>query len=461
MSDGQHEERQAEQEITTKPAKTPMDLKHMISVAVIAFLTFCCCILFFFVIYRYNGLTGFWKELTGILQPIIIGLVLAYLLNPVMKFLERYLLRFFQPRVKNKEKNARVIRYISIFGALIFLILIIVLLMAAVIPAVLDSIASIFSTLPEEVNDLINWINDVAAGDSELADIAETSITQATAFLSDWWMNTVIPQAQRYIASIISGGISVVNFLIDILVGFIVSVYVLASKEKFAGQAKKIVYALFKPAHANVVVHMVRKSNQIFGGFISGKLLDSAIIGVLAYIVLAIMKMPDTVLIAVIVGVTNIIPFFGPFIGAIPSFILIVLQDPMQGIYFLIFIIILQQIDGNIIGPKILGNSTGLSPFWVVFSILLFGGLWGFAGMLLGVPLMAVIQYLVGQLVSRRLKKRGISDADVDYEKLHKINKHTNEPEYIKLDKNGKLDKSQNPEAEMSIISSEEKESDK
>ena len=149
--------------------------------------------------------------------------------------------------------------------------------------------------------------------------------------------------------------------MINILVGLIISVYVMASQEKFAGQAKKIIYAIFKPVRANVVVETVRKSNEIFGGFISGKILDSAIIGVIAYIVLAIMKMPDTMLVAVIIGVTNIIPFFGPFIGAIPSFIIIVLQNPVQGLYFLIFVIILQQVDGNIIGPKILGDSTGLS----------------------------------------------------------------------------------------------------
>lgn len=461
MSDGQHEEKLSEQTIEQNQSKTPMDLKRMLTIAGISFLTFCCCIMFFFVIYRYNGLADLWKEVISILQPIIIGLVLAYLLNPIMKFLEHHLLNFLQPRVKNKEKSARLIRYISIFGALLFLILVIVLLMAAVIPAMIDSITSIFSSLPQEVNNLIAWINDVAAGDSELADIAESSIKQATVFLGNWWTNTVIPQAQRYIGSIISGGISVVNFLIDILVGFIVSIYVLASKEKFAGQAKKMIYAIFKPGQANVIVHMVRKSNQIFGGFISGKLLDSAIIGVLAYMVLLIMKMPDPVLIAVIIGVTNVIPFFGPFIGAIPSFLLIVLQDPLKGVYFLIFIIILQQIDGNIIGPKILGNSTGLSPFWVVFSILLFGGLWGFAGMLLGVPLMAVIQYLVGQLISRRLKNCGIPDTEVDYENLYKINKDTNKAEYIRLDKNGKPDKTQKSEVEMGIISNKKEESEK
>ena len=174
----------------------------------------------------------------------------------------------------------------------------------------------------------------------------------------------------------------------------------------------------------------MRKSNEIFGGFISGKILDSAIIGVIAYIVLAIMKMPDSILIAVIVGVTNIIPFFGPFIGAIPSFVIIVLQDPMKGIYFLIFIVILQQIDGNIIGPKILGDSTGLSSFWVVFAIMVFGGLWGFPGMLLGVPIMAVIYYIAQRSISYFLRKRGLSDQTSEYIYLTRVDKNTNELVY-------------------------------
>ena len=152
----------------------------------------------------------------------------------------------------------------------------------------------------------------------------------------------------------------------------------------------------------------------------------------LAYIVLAIMKMPDTVLVAVIIGVTNVIPFFGPFIGAVPSFIIIVLQNPIQGLYFLIFIVVLQQIDGNIIGPKILGSSTGLSAFWVVFAILVFGGLWGFPGMLLGVPLMAVIYYVAQKTVSYFLKKRGLTTDTLAYVYLTKVDKESNQPVYDK-----------------------------
>lgn len=426
-------EEQDQNQLTETLKKKKTDEYHLKQITIIAlaiFITFCCCILFFFIIYRYNGFTDFWKKLTGILQPIIIGLVVAYLLNPVMKFIEKQLLKLFRGRMKSEKKAKKLARGIGIAGALLFLVGMIVLLIAAIVPSVLQSIQGIITTLPAEVRSLIDWINDFTKGDSQIADIAETLITRASNFFENWMKNTLLPQAQIYITSITSGVITGVKFLINILVGLIISVYVMASQEKFAGQAKKMIYALFKPVRANVIVETIRKSNEIFGGFISGKILDSAIIGVLAYIILSIMKMPDTVLVAVLIGVTNIIPFFGPFIGAVPSFLIIVLQNPVQGLYFLIFVIVLQQIDGNIIGPKILGNSTGLSSFWVVFAILVFGGLWGFPGMLLGVPIMAVIYYMVTKIVRYYLKKRGIPEEKVDYVNLVSIDKHTNQPVY-------------------------------
>lgn len=419
-----------QEESIKQPKKDEYHLKQITIIALAIFITFCCCILFFFIIYRYNGFTDFWKQLTQILQPVIIGLVVAYLLNPLMKWVDGKMYGILMERVKNEEKAKNLARGLAITASLLFLVGIVVLLIAAIVPSILQSIQGVVTTLPSEVKSLIAWINDFAKGDSQVADIAERVITEASNFFENWMKNTFIPQAEVYIASVTSGVILTVKFFINIVVGLIISVYVMANQEKFAGQAKKIIFAIFKPVRANVIVRTIRKSNEIFGGFISGKILDSAIIGVLAYIVLAIMKMPDTVLVAVIIGVTNIIPFFGPFIGAIPSFIIIVLQNPMQGLYFLIFVVILQQIDGNIIGPKILGNSTGLSSFWVVFAILVFGGLWGFPGMLLGVPIMAVIYYIVRNIVEYILKRRGIPADKIDYVNLNKIDKVTNQPIY-------------------------------
>lgn len=420
------------------------DLKQYMVIALVVFVTFCCCTLFFFMIYRYNGFAFFWKNLLSILQPVIIGLVLAYLLNPVMKFFEKYLIRFFKPRMKSMSKAKKTSRWIAIIGSLLFLVGIFVLLIAAIVPSVSVSIQEVAATLPDEVNNLIVWVNDFTKGDTEAAEVARQAIEKASLALQNFLEDDIMTKAQAYIGSITSGVIYGVKFVINILVGLIISVYVMASQETFAGQAKKIIYAVFRPVQANVIVETVRKSNRIFGGFISGKLLDSAIIGVLAYIVLAIMQMPDTILVAVIIGVTNVIPFFGPFIGAIPSFFIIVLQNPVQGLYFLIFVVILQQIDGNIIGPKILGDSTGLSSFWVVFAILVFGGLWGFLGMLLGVPLMAVIYYIVQKTVGFFLRKRGLTEDTGSYIYLTGVEQGSNRLLYDNEEQEMEAEKAEN-----------------
>lgn len=424
--------------------KKSWDLKQYVVIALVIFATFCCCTLFFFLIYRYNGFTSFWRNLIRILQPIIIGLVLAYLLNPIMRFQERFYIKFLEARMKNHAKAKKTARGVAIIGSLAFLVGIFVLLIAAIVPAVIASIQSMAATLPDEVNNLIVWVNEFTKGDTEAAEVARQAIERASTAIQNFLEDDILTKVRAYLSSITSGVIYGVKFLINVLVGIIISVYVMASKETFAGQAKKIIYALFKPVRANVIVETVRKSNDIFGGFISGKLLDSAIIGVLTYIVLAIMKMPDIVLVSVIIGVTNVIPFFGPFIGAIPSFIIIVLQDPVQGLYFLIFVVILQQVDGNIIGPKILGDSTGLSSFWVVFAILVFGGLWGFTGMLLGVPIMAVIYYIIEKSVGYFLRKRGLAEDTEKYVYLTGVDRDTNELVYDKI----KQTKDAEPECE-------------
>ena len=396
------------------------NLKQYVVIALVVFITFCCCILFFFMIYRYNGFADFWKKLTTILQPIIMGLVLAYLLNPVMKFLERHLMKLLEPRMKSKTKAKKMSRGVAIAGAWVFLGGIVVLLIAAIVPSIIQSIQGIATGLPSEVKNIMDWSDEFFKGDSEIVGVINDVLQKASDAVQKFLENDLLAQVQVYLTSIASGVIYTLKFLLNLVVGIIVSIYVLASQETFAGQAKKIIYAMFKPVRANVIVETVRKSNEIFGGFISGKLLDSAIIGILAYVVLTIMRMPDTILLAVIIGVTNIIPFFGPFIGAIPSFLIVVLQNPLQGVYFLIFIFILQQIDGNIIGPKILGNTTGVSSFWVLFSILLFGGLWGLVGMVIAVPLFGVIYDIIRKLTARGLKRNRHEEMMQEYnEKFH------------------------------------------
>ncbi len=409
--------------------------RHVITVSVATFLTFCCCAIFFFFLYRSEAFGAYIKKIIYILQPIIIGIVLAYLLNPIVDTFESWMRPVLEKYTKSKKRAKALSRMLGITGGWLFFAIIIVVLVASILPTITDSIMNMIRTFPEEVNNLLKWINEIVEDGSELGIFMNEVIVSTSTWFEGWLKGTFLPQIEHYLGSIMSGAVAGVKLVLNIFIGFIVSVYVLSSKEKFAGQAKKIIYACLKPSQANVLIDTARKSHELFGGFISGKLLDSLIIGVLAYIVLSIMKMPHTMLVSVIIGVTNIIPFFGPFIGAIPSFLIILLQNPMKSLYFLIFILILQQIDGNIIGPKILGNSTGLTSFWIVFSTTFFGGLWGFLGMVLGVPLTAVIYYIVGQIVGYMLKKRRIPVDTESYIKLRKIDKKTNQPIYGKAEK--------------------------
>lgn len=420
------------EETGTMEKKRETERSHVLMMSAAVFFTFCCCALFFFFLYRYQSFAAYGSQIYKILQPIIIGIVLAYLINPIMMFIEKWASKLLEAHVKTEKKRKNLSRMIGIAGAWIFFALVIVVLVAAILPTIVESIMNMIRSFPDEVNNLLVWLDGVVEDGSELEQFLNEAIVSVSAWFQSWIKETLLPQLESYIASVMSGAVAGVKAVLNIFIGVVVSIYVLASKETFSGQAKKILYAVLKPAKANVIIDTARKSHELFGGFISGKLLDSLIIGILAYIVLSIMKMPYTMLVSVIIGVTNVIPFFGPFIGAVPSFLIILLQEPVQSLYFLIFIFVLQQIDGNIIGPKILGNTTGISAFWIVFSTTFFGGLWGFPGMVLGVPLMAVIHYIVRRILDYLLRKRGIPTDTEAYIRLKKIDRNTNQPIYEK-----------------------------
>lgn len=423
---------EADPGVNTNTKENRDDIRKYAKIGCTVFITFVCCILFFFIIFRYQGFASWWNSVLRAGQPIIIGLVLAYLLNPVMRFCEKYISRFLCKRMKNERKAKKISRGIAVACATLFLVAIIALLIAAIVPAVSNSVSTLIATLPDQVQSFLETVQKGDFGDSEIVKWLGTGLTQITDYVENWAQDTLLPQIQTYAAEVTSGVISVLKGIFNFLVGIVVAVYVMMIQETLEGQAKKIVYAVFKPKYGNIIVHTVRKSSEIFGGFISGKLLDSAIIGLICYIVCLILKMPSAVLVSVIVGVTNIIPFFGPIIGAVPSLLLVVIQSPWHALYLFIFIIILQQVDGNIIGPKILGNSTGLSSFWVMFAILVFGGIWGFFGMLLGVPIFAVIYYIIGKLVRNGLKKRRLPVATTDYVTARGVNEDSNTLRYAK-----------------------------
>ena len=286
------------------------------------------------------------------------------------------------------------------------LLFIIVALFNMMIPELYGSIRDMILTVPSQLNQLVDKVMEMNSQDSTLGQLLSNVLKEATDFIQNWMRTDLLNQINVVMSNLTVGVINIVSELLNLVIGIIISIYVLFSKEKFARQTKKLVYAVLKPSHANMLLHLTIKSNEIFGGFIIGKIIDSAIIGVLCFVGLSMLKMPYTLLVSVIVGVTNVIPFFGPYIGAIPSAVLIMLSDPKMGIYFIIFVLVLQQLDGNVIGPKILGDSTGLSAFWVVFAILLGGGLFGVIGMILGVPTFAVIYYIINMLINHMLEKK-------------------------------------------------------
>lgn len=396
--------------------KATSRLQQHLNRGMTAFLVVAASIVFYFAFLRFGHISGILSKIFQILKPIIYGFALAYLLNPLMKIVENYIIKFMKTRVKKEERLRKFARSVGIFTALIFAGALIVTLCNMILPELYRSIRNMVYTVPEQLNVWMDRISKMEFDDSTLALITRNVLRETTAFFENWIRSDLLRQINTWISGLTEGVISVVNELMNIVIGIIVSVYVLFSKETFAGQSRKVVYAVMKPEKANLVLHITRKSNEIFGGFIIGKLIDSAIIGVLCFIGLSILDMPYTLLVSVIVGVTNVIPFFGPYIGAIPSAILLLLTDPIKGLYFLVFIIFLQQLDGNIIGPKILGDSTGLSAFWVVFSILLGGGLFGFVGMIMGVPTFAVIYYLFQMFINQNLEKKHLPTDSAVYD---------------------------------------------
>lgn len=358
-------------------------------------------LLVFYLLDRLPFIWTLFKKLVGILGPFIFGFVMAYLLLPIFNGMYRRI----QPRLSVKMKNGtRFAKGLCSILTLLIGLAIIGVLLWMVLPQLVASIITLLGSMDIYLNEISNWV----AGFFKDNPALERNFLQLYEEISDQmigWIQGITPR----LVELMSGVKNTVSMLFDFLIGIIISLYILNSKDTFCAQAKKVIYSVLRVDHANRVMSRVSHVHRVFGGFITGKLIDSFIIGVLCFIGVALMKIPYEVLISVIIGVTNIIPFFGPFIGAIPSIILIAVISPIKAVYFGIFIIVLQQFDGNILGPKILGDSTGLSSFWVMFAILVFGGVFGFVGMAIGVPIFAVLYSVATEFFNNLLKKRGLS----------------------------------------------------
>jgi len=369
----------------------------------------CGGIFFYYILFHSDRLSGLISQFFSMLTPIISGLIIAYILNPVMRFLEN---KVFGPgwnkikRQKNHtyKKEKKVIRITSAVLTVIFFIAVIYALVISMFPQLLVNIQSVLGRIPVYLLNIDKYYSSVL----EQYPQVEKVLKQYSVDMSQLLYNKILPYFEdvlsRTSSSLLGSIIAIFKSLLNFIIGIIISLYLLIDKEKFCGQSKKVIYALLKRENANNFINNLRYSDKIFGGFISGKIIDSVIIGILCYIGMLIIKLPYPLLISVVVGITNVIPYFGPFIGAIPSAFIILMIDPKKCLFFVIFILILQQFDGNILGPKILGDSTGLNSFWVIFSITVFSGLLGVLGMFVGVPVFAVIYAAFRTLINKRLE---------------------------------------------------------
>lgn len=405
-------------------------------------------ICFICLIFKGQAIRAGFDVILRVIMPVIDGLIIAFIATPVMNWIEEKLL-FPMCRKLNinaeKPKIKKKLRAGSVLLTFLFIGLVVYSFFSIVIPELAMSIQSIVTRFPTYINNLIDLTEKLLADNPDVEAYIEGLLDTYSKDLDNFLDKSVMPTINTFILSASKGVIGMLKSLYNLVIGLIISLYILSGKEKFASQAKKICYALFDRPAANQIISACRFTNKTFIGFLGGKIADSAIIGVLCFFGTSVLKIPYAVLISVIVGVTNIIPFFGPYIGAIPSALLVLMINPGKCIPFILFILALQQLDGNVIGPKILGESTGLSGFWVIFSITFFGGLWGVAGMVVGVPLFAVLYAGISYMINRFLDKKALSTNTLDYEKLDYIDE---KKEYIPMEKTELLNNSQKIEEE-------------
>lgn len=376
------------------------------TISIYSFLVICASILFYIITSQLGSFKIQVNKSLRILNPFIIGFAMAYLLNFILKFYENKVLVkgiFVGVKAKSKRIIGLLLTYISV-------ILLFYLFMIFVFPQLTDSIIGLANDIPSYVNNISKLFNSIVKDLNINSEYVEIAIEKWNDFINYFikFVTNLIPMFGNFLKSMAS---SVWN----IVLGLIISIYMLLDKEKFFALSKKITYAFFSEDTSNKILELTNRSNNIFGKFISGKILDSFIISILTFIILTIFKIPYSILVSFIIGITNIIPFFGPFIGAVPSFFIILFVSPIKAVSFLLIILIIQQIDGNIIGPKILGDSLGISAFWILFSLLISGKLFGFIGMVIGVPLFTIIYSIIKDIVEGKLDKKGLPVDSSEY----------------------------------------------
>lgn len=372
------------------------------------------------------------KTVVSTVSSVLYGVVMAFLMAPVYDrisaWVEEILSSFF-PKWKKSGKWAK---FIATLACLIILIFVIFALIMMIIPELVNSITNVIGYAPDGMSNLENWLKDILNKNPDLEKLVIDNYQDISERVSDIATTTVLPNVNTYIKNLSSGVINALGVVVNIIIGMMVMMYLLNMKTTLSSQAKKIVYSMAGVKIGNEIVTEARYIKNMFEKFIVGKIIDSIIIGIINYFFMVIIHMPYALLISVVVGVTNVIPFFGPFIGAIPSIVLLLLVSPFTALQFAVWILVLQQVDGNIIGPKILGQTTGLPSFWVLFSILLFGGLFGIVGMIIAVPTWAIIYRTISRVSEHFLRKKGLEPDSGSYVNLDYIDEESKK--YIKLE---------------------------
>ena len=373
--------------------------KKYTTIAIYAFLVISSSIIVYLMASQAEDLKIKFSGMITTMQPFIIGSAIAYIINFILNFYEKVV---FELKYLNKL-NRKYRRGIGLLLSYLTAIIVISLFMQFVLPQLVDSIVGLANNIPQYVNDASHVITEISEKFN----------------LESKYMNMIVEkwnELLNYIITLLTNLIPVIgNFImtlgssiLNVIIGIIVSIYILIDKEKFIALSRKVTFSIFSAERSKRIVELAQRSNETFGKFLSGKILDSLIIGILTFIILTIFKMPYILLISVVIGITNIIPFFGPFFGAIPSAIIILCVSPIKALWFIGIILVIQQIDGNIIGPKILGDSIGISAFWILFSLLIFAKFLGLIGMIIGVPIFAIIYSIIKENVERRLKAKGL-----------------------------------------------------
>lgn len=418
-------------------------MQEYLTIGLTAFCVIAASLLTAYILFHFQIVVNISKKLGTILMPFTIGCVIAYLLSPIYNALLRNL-EFKLKERKMPEKAAHSLSVgLSITISIVGAVTLVSGLVALVLPGFVDSLKTIVNSSQLYVNRASEWAEKFFQDNPEIYDAINTYLNTGSKELMDW-VKSILPSLDALSGSVgsgvgnvfgalFSGMLVVIQVAKNVVIGFIVAIYLLLGKTEMIAHAKQLVYGVFKVSTANRIVERFRFIHQVFGGFIRGKLLDSFIVGIICFFGTSLLKIPYAMLISVIVGVTNIIPFFGPFIGAVPCAVLVLVNSPIKCVTFIIFVIAVQQFDGNILGPKILGDTTGLSSFWVLFAIIFFGGLFGVVGMIVGVPIFAVLVSLISSFISGQLKQKGLSDDVEQYVHLEKVEQKSGQTIYAKL----------------------------